>query len=137
MKKAVSIHTDRGFTLIEVLVAMLLLSMAILTVNAAFKQFVDYQDKMTRYEKIYTTVLSLRDQLSTIPLVPGEEKQGTVNGLDYQYKVTQIDRRRNFKVGELSQKDSAVAYFELNLFKIVLVTDGHTFEFLQTRFKKR
>jgi len=130
-------HTDNGFTLIEVLVAMLLLTMAILTVNAAFKQFVDYQDKMTRYEKIYTTVLSLRDQLSTVPLVPGGEKRGTVNGLDYQYKVTQVDRRKNFNPRQIFEQDAAGIGFELSLFKIVLVADGHTFEFFQTRFKKR
>jgi len=137
MKNKIPKHTNSGFTLIEVLVAMLLLTMAILTVNAAFKQFVDYQDKMARYEKIYTTVLSLRDQLSTVPLVPGGEKSGTLNGLDFQYTVTQVDRRENFNARQAFQQEETIDGFELDLFRIVLIADGHTFDFFQTRFKQR
>ena len=137
MKKKILKHTNSGFTLIEVLVAMLLLTMAILTVNAAFKQFVDYQDKMTRYEKIYTTVLSLRNQLSVASLASGEETSGTLNGLDYKYTVTLVDQRENFNARQVFEQKEAVGGFELNLFDIVLVADGHTFEFFQARFRQR
>jgi len=136
MKKTTT-HAANGFTLIEVLVAMLLLTIAVLTVNAAFKQFVGYQDKMSHYEKIYTTVLSLRDELSTVPLVSGEEKRGEMNGLDYQYKVTLIDRRKNFDPRQLFEQEEVANSFELSLFKIALVAGGHNFEFLQTRFQRR
>lgn len=137
MKNVLSRHTDNGFTLIEVLIAMLFLTMATLTVNAAFKQFVGYQDKMSHYEKIYTTVLTLRDQLSLAPLVPGQERGGILNDLEYQYTVKQIDQRDRFKTGLDSEQENTVGGSGLSLFKIILVADGHTFEFLQTRSQRR
>jgi prepilin-type N-terminal cleavage/methylation domain-containing protein len=127
---------DKGFTLIEVLISTLILALAILTVNGAFKQFVAYQGKMARYENLYTSVLSIRDQIASSPLVDGAEGRGSINGVAYEFRVVEKARRRNFEVDMLAEAPDTRGSFELTLFQITLTVDGRDFEFLQTRFKK-
>ena len=47
-------RNHKGFTLVEVLVATLIMVMSIVTVTAAIRQFVIHREKLHSYEQIYT-----------------------------------------------------------------------------------
>ena len=76
---------NSGFTLIEVLVATLIMVMSIVTVTAAIRQFAIHREKLKSYERIYSTVLSLRARIMNDTLKEDTKDSGTFNGLNYSY----------------------------------------------------
>ncbi len=126
---------NSGFTLIEVLLSLIILTVAIVTINIAFKQFTTYKIKFDKYKKIYRTTLSIKDMIETKELVDGLKEYGELNGLHYQYSVKLVNKNRNFEEGEASI-GSNIGDFEIYLFKITLLVEGRKYEFYETRYKK-
>lgn len=128
--------TNKGFTLIEVLISLFILVVAAVTVNAAFKQFTVYKSKTKHYENHYITVLSLKDMIENQDLAEKQNRVGKLNGLDYKYEVIEIDKRRNYMPGETEEIGGNNGAFELTLFKIRLSVEDKEYEFYKTLYKK-
>ena len=125
-----------GFTLIEVLIAMVLMAMVILMLNGAFKQYASYQSKLTDYQNLYLTVLSLRDLLSERQLENGAHFEGSLNGLHYVCDVVELERMNNAVDSEFVDPSGSRGAFELSLFRLDLTVGGKSFKFNRTRYEK-
>ncbi|HIE59667.1 MAG TPA: prepilin-type N-terminal cleavage/methylation domain-containing protein [Hydrogenothermaceae bacterium] len=87
--------SNKAFSLIEVLIATLILSVSIMVISATLKQFFVYKNKLNKYQLIYTTTMSLIDKISLENLLKNPSSQGKLNGLKYKYKATIIERKTN------------------------------------------
>ncbi len=134
--KASKMLSNRGFTLIEVLVASLILFIVILTLNAAFKQYTSYRIKQEKYELLYMSVLSLKDKLENEDLSRFSTINGKINGLDYTANVKAVARNRNYVYGFTPKESGNKGAFLITLYKITLKIAGKTFVFYKTQYKK-
>ena len=122
-----------GFTLIEVLIATLILAVAIISVNAAFKQFSVYKQKMNKYKNIYTTTLSIKDMIENKELKDNIQDTGIMNGLNFSYKVKLVSKNRNHS---LEEGEGNTGAFEIYLYKINLTVENKEYTFFKTQYRK-
>ncbi len=122
-----------GFTLIEVLIATLILAVAIISVNAAFKQFSVYKQKMDKYKNIYTTTLSIKDMIESKELKDNMQDKGIMNGLNFSYKVKLVSKNRNHS---LEEGEGNTGAFEIYLYKIDLTIENKEYTFFKTQYRK-
>ncbi len=125
----------RGFTLIEVLVASVLLFMAIVTASIAFKQYKTYRLKQEKYEMIYISALSLMNKLEAENLYGKKLETGTINGLAYSVNVKAVSSRRNYIYGAEFRKSGNLGRFLITLFRVTIDISGRTFTFYKTEYK--
>jgi type II secretory pathway component PulJ len=123
-----------GFTLIEVLVATLIMVVSIVTVTAAIRQFAIHREKLRSYEQLYTSVLSLRDRIMNRPLKENDEESGEFNGLKYGYRCTLAESANNYIYGDQAGNNGM---FQVMLFKIDLEVEGRKYEFFKTQYRPR
>ena len=128
------ITTERGFTLIEVLVAVLILATVISSLNAAFKQYVNYRAKITSYETLYLSVLSLKDYLSRLSFIDQDHGSGAINGLEYRYQIVQQSKTQNYVTGMTEGETGNQGAYEIALYKITVVIAEKSFVFFQTQY---
>ncbi len=129
-------HSNRGFTLIEVLVASIILFFSILTVNAAFKQYTSYKLKQEKYENIYISALSLMNKLENERLNMFTYYTGEINGLKYTAHAKRVAQSRNYIYG-LSPKDSGnKGRFSVTLYKIEIKMANRTFTLYKTQYRR-
>ncbi len=127
---------NKGFTLIEVLVASIILFFSILTVNAAFKQYASYKIKQEKYENIYISALSLMNKLENERLNMFTYYTGEINGLKYTARAKRVAQRRNYIYG-LSSKDSGnKGRFSVTLYKIEIKMANRTFTLYKTQYRR-
>ena len=86
----------KGFTVIEILIAMMILFVAIGFVNISIKAFNDYQRKSAVYQNFYITALSLKDLMEIKSLDKQKTYRGTLNGIDYLISIKEIIRKKNY-----------------------------------------
>lgn len=130
---------NSGFTLIEVLLSLIILTVAIVTINAAFKQFVEYKAKMEKYKNIYLTTLSIKDMIETKELSNGLSEAGELNGLKYKYSVKLVAKGKNTVSSEDIESRGKTAEggsFEIFLYKITLEVENRKYEFFKLQYKK-
>lgn len=130
-------NRSRGFTLVEVLVATLIMVVSIVTVTAALRQFSINREQLRRYEQLYTATLSIRDKIMGETLVDNSQYKGTLNGLDYSYVCHLEQSANNYIYGEEVGQSGNKGAFLVMLFKVNLDVEGRTFEFYKTQYKKR
>ena len=128
---------NSGFTLIEVLVATLIMVMSIVTVTAAIRQFAIHREKLKSYERIYSTVLSLRARIMNDTLKEDTKDSGTFNGLNYSYQCQLVESANNFVFGEEGDMTGNKGPFLISLFRVNLEVDGKDVEFFKTQYKRR
>jgi len=125
----------KGFTVIEILIAMMILFTAIGFVNITIKAFNNYQRKSEIYQNFYITALSLKDWLSTESLDKKSYK-GVKNNITYQLKVTELVKNRNY-IFSMSEGKGNYGDFLITLYKIeMLLSQGNKkdkFNFLLTK----
>jgi prepilin-type N-terminal cleavage/methylation domain-containing protein len=126
-----------GFTLVEVLIATVIMVISIVTVNAAFRQFAVYKEKIKNYENIYVSVLSIRDLVENQTLSPNLSRTGKINGLDYQYTCTLVESANNYLLSEEPSQNGNNGLFAIMLYKITITMAGKTFEIYKTEYKTR
>ncbi|GAM08228.1 hypothetical protein OR1_00499 [Geobacter sp. OR-1] len=129
--------SSAGFTLVEVLIATLIMVISIVTVTAAVRQFALQREKLTHYEQLYTTVLSLRDRIMNERLNEGMPVKGALNGLNYQYNCRKVESANNYVFGEEEGQSGNKGVFLITLFSIHLDVEGREFEFYKTQYEKR
>jgi len=88
----------KGFTVIEILIAMMVLFIAIGFVNISIKAFNGYQRKSVVYQNFYITALSLKDLMETKPLDKQNSYRGTLNGIEYKILIKELIRKKNYIV---------------------------------------
>jgi hypothetical protein len=127
----------KAFTVVEILIAMLLLFGSIVFVNISIKAFNNYQRKSEKYQNIYITVLSLKDWLST-QMLDKRTYEGTRNGYRYIFKIKPILQAKNYTFsmafGAGNYGDYLVTLYEVELFLMVKDKE-HTFNFILTNQK--
>jgi type II secretory pathway pseudopilin PulG len=130
-------NRNSGFTLVEVLVATLIMVVSIVTVTAAMRQFSTNREQLRRYEQLYTTTLSLRDKIMGETLTDNRQDKGVLNGLDYRYTCRLEQSSNSYVFNEDGAQSSNNGPFLIMLFKVSLEVGGKTFEFYKTQYKKR
>jgi len=127
--------SNKGFTLIEMLVAIWIISMVIVLMSFALKQFFMYKEKLEKYKHMYITTISLVDKLMAEPLLKKRLYKGSINQINYKYEVKIIEKKRNFlEIDEFGKK--LTGKFDIFLLKIILTIDGKKYEFYKTEYKK-
>ncbi len=119
---------QHGFTLIEVMVATLLLALGTLAVSAAYKQYVHYRWRMEQAQNHYATALSLRDQLATASEPFPANGRGELNGLDYSYVARQV-REAVHQQPLTSAGDMGTVNHHTVLYRISLTLDKREYDF--------
>lgn len=126
-----------GFTLVEVLIATLIMVASIVTVTAAIRQFSINREQLRRYEMLYTSTLSLRDKIMGETLTDNRSDKGMFNGQEYRYTCRLEQSANNFVFGEDEYSSGNKGSFLIMHFKVSLEIGGKTFEFYKTQYKKR
>ena len=129
-------HSNRGFSLIELLIALIIITSAIITLNSIYKQYSSLRQKQSKYELIYISVLSLKDKLESIDLSRTFILNGTINGLKYTAKVKRVAQRRSFTFDFKKDIWGNFGKFSMTMYKITINMVGKQFEFYETQFKK-
>ena len=130
-------RNHKGFTLVEVLIATLIMVMSIVTVTAAIRQFAVHREKLRSYEQLYTTVLSLRDRIMNDTLRDDLRESGTLNGLAYSYQSRLVESANNYVLGEEDNQGGNNGPFNVTLFEVNLAVEGKNVQFYKTQYKKR
>jgi|GEM_PF-2723673 len=134
---AMNISSNKGFTLIEVLIASIILFVSVLTVNAAFKQYAAYKIKQQKYERIYISVLSLKDKTENESLgnLTGSIT-GKINGLPYTITAKRIASARNYVYSFDQEASGNKGGFIITLYQVTINIAGRSFKFYKTEYKK-
>jgi len=107
----------KGFTIIEILIAMLILFTAIGFVNISIKAFNNYQRKSEVYQNFYITALSIKDFLKTKDMSK-QIYRGEINNIKYIAKVIPFIQAKNYDESMLAQGN--IGDFMITLYKIDL-----------------
>lgn len=127
----------KGFSLIEVLIATVILSASILILSGALKLFFSYKEKLVKYQNIYNTTLSIVDKILAEDLLTKPYGEGTLNGLSYRYKAKLIKKGTDtsgYSYEETQKSGSGL--FKILLFKVELTVENNTYDFYKTQYKK-
>ena len=89
-------RTKSAFTIIEILIAMLILFMAITFSNMSIRAFNNYQKKSQRYQNFYVTVLTLKEWMYSLNHLKEKKYSGSMNGLTYSINVMEVIRKKNY-----------------------------------------
>ncbi len=128
--------SNKGFTLIEVLVASIILFLSILTVNAAYKQYVSYKTKQQKYENIYIAAISLMNEIEGENISQLEVKKREINGLKYTLSIQRIASKRNYAIGLETNQTKNNGLFLITLYKITIKMENRTFVLFKTEYQK-
>lgn len=128
-------NRSSGFTLVEVLVATLIMVVSIVTVTAAMRQFSINREQLRRFEQLYTTTLSIRDKIMGETLADNRQEKGALNGLEYSYTCKLEQSANNYVVGVDELQSGNKGQFLVMLYKVHLEVGGKTFEFFKTQYK--
>ena len=129
LRKTTTSHANKGFTIIEVLVSLIILTSVIATLNAAFKIYQSRFLSMERYENGYTNTLSIKDKLAAEDLGQRPEGTGEINGSEYSYSATLVDSRRTFYMDTDSGAVGNVGPVNAYLYKVEVSVNGVDSEF--------
>ena len=109
----------KAFTVIEILIAMLILFSAIVFVNTTIKAFNNFQRKSNQYQHRYITILSLKDWVETQPLNK-KNYQGKINGFNYEIKVKKITKSLTYKF-VMGMGSSNIGDYEITLYEVRII----------------
>lgn len=112
----------KGFTIIEILIAMIILFIAIGFVNISIKAFNSYQRKAETYQNFYITALSLKDWIEVQDLDDDKNYRGVLNGINYTIDIKIIAKTRNYIVyTEGRRGGSNSGNFYIILYKLEMI----------------
>ena len=128
--------SNRGFTLVEILVAMLILFLSIVTVALAYRQYECFKLKQQKYERIYITALSLINKIKEEKINNFQRENGTINGIRYSINVIKVASNRNFLYNPNPSLSGNNGHFMVSLYKITINLDGKKFILYKTEYNK-
>lgn len=133
---------SKGFTLIEILVGMLVISLAIMCFSAALRQVFLWQHKQKKYEDVYITAQSLINKIVSVDHSENSRtdqiEEGKINGLDYSLKCTPIQTKKNYLFSAEIGSSGNSGYYDVTLQQCTLALNsqelGKEFSFYRTQF---
>lgn len=134
-----------GFTLIEVLVGVLILSLAILAMTAGLRQAYSWKVKQEAYEIISISTTSLVKRILAYPEVKEENNvlpdNGTFNQVTYSYECSQVTKGNNTVMSaDVNLKEASLGKYEMFLDICSLQVDYKKYnrkvDFYRTRYTK-
>jgi len=132
-------NSHRAFTIIEILIAMLILFTAIAFSNISIKAFNTYQRQSLRYQDFYITALSLKNKFSSYDKFDRLKYEGNLNLISYVVEIKIILNKRNYVVGKdgIGRNNGAfmVTLYELKM-KLFKGNQEEKYKFLLTKQKK-
>lgn len=111
--------SKKAFTIVEILIAMLILFMAITFSSISIKAFNKYQKQSKKYQMFYVTSLSLKEEMSSIKEFKVPQYQGTLNGIDYIIKVTKLLSKQNY-VMDIDGRGRNNGDFMITLYRLTM-----------------
>ena len=126
--------TNKGLTLVEVLIALAILTIVIVTLNAIFKQYAAYRQKQARYEDIFISALSLQDRLDDMDLGRTPHMDGQINGLPYSIEIRPVAQKRNFTYGETRKTSGNRGRFLVILYRVTMEIGKRKIQFYKTQY---
>ncbi|WP_298691241.1 hypothetical protein [uncultured Sulfuricurvum sp.] len=128
-----------AFLTIEVLISLVIISMGVLTVTSALKTLYGAADKQKHYEAAATTLLSLKDMLSSIDFEKQQHKEGKLNGWEYAVHIERIASQRTYVISDITEFTGNKGRYEIQLYKVTLTLHDEslskTYTIYQTRYK--
>ncbi len=119
---------NKGFSLIEVLVGIVMLSLAVMTMSGALRQLYQWKYKQAAYENLYETVDSLLDLVTgTLVLADVEavdKGEGTLNGLGYSYRCQPLTVTSNYNYSDDPSQSGNNGFFRVALQECSLTLKG-------------
>ncbi len=128
------LNSKKGFSLIEILISLVIIASVIFILNVAYKEYINNRSQMFKYEKLYNTVLSIKDWLASKSLDDMYHFKGVLNGLKYTVTVKKIAENRNYII--TFSGNGNIGNFKVFLYKITLQIGGKSFIFYETQYKK-
>jgi len=129
----------RGFTLVEVIVALVVLSSAIISFGAAFNMYTKAQFKHEHYQDVYITAVSLKNAIETKSLLDEPQGDGQLNGFQYFFKSEKIKSAQNYVHPMDPAPGGNIGPFEIVLYKVNLKLRkqqwNREFSFYVTQYK--
>ena len=116
----------KGFTIIEILIAMMVLFTAITFVNISIKAFNSYQRKSEVYQNFYITALSLKDWVSTQSLQQ-EHYKGKMNGIDYKFNIYPLIKQNSYSYGSVLGSGNIGDYL-ITLYRVEMILTQKSME---------
>ncbi|CAA6819845.1 MAG: Unknown protein [uncultured Sulfurovum sp.] len=129
----------KAFTIIEILIAMLILFTAIAFSNIAIKAFNNYQRQSVRYQDLYITALSLKEKMNFLTQFNALKYSGNLNGIEYTINILELTRQKNYEIGAdgigRNNGDFLITLYELEM---ILIKDSRekSYKFLLTKQKR-
>lgn len=135
--------SQKGFTLVEILVGILILSLAIMTFSAALRQAYQWKLRQRSYERVYMAANSIIDELVSVETdkdVTGSQTgTGKMNGIEYTWRCRPFVSNKNFSFSSEDPTQSGNnGRFQVTLQKCTLALTGEDskrmFTFFRTLF---
>ena len=92
--------SKKAFTVIEILIAMMVLFTAITFSSISIKAFNTYQRQSERYQDLYVTALSLKEKMSSFLQFEKVVYKGIYNEIYYEIDIKKIIEKRNYIVAQ-------------------------------------
>ncbi len=127
---------NSGFTLIEVLVASVILFLSILTLNAAYKQYARYRAQQAKYERIYMAALSLADLIKAYPVSKFAGRDITLDSVKFHIKTKLVAAKRGYVLGVTPKATGNKGQYMIKLYKISISTAHRKFTLYKTEYEK-
>ena len=134
---------NTGFSLVEILVGVVILSLSIMTLGAALRQAFYWQNKQKSYEHLYITASSIVNEVVSTQINEYPEEsdsaKGTLNGISYEWTCKPFLAANNFEFSfDKPQQSGNNGYFRVVLQKCSLNLNkaglGHKLEFYRTQY---
>jgi len=129
----------KAFTIVEILIAMLILFMAIAFSSMGIKAFNKYQKQSKKYQLIYVTSLSLKDEMESLKEFKSSQYRGKLNGVKYVIKVKKLLSKQNFIIDKdgigRNNGDFMVTLYRLKITLNIQETEK-SYSFLLTKQKR-
>jgi len=127
---------EKGFTLIEILVASVILTMAISIATISYREYVLSLNTQRKYENIYVSVLTLANKMEEKKLngIGFFTEKGKINGINYVIKARRVAAKRNYRINVDDARRIGVFY--IYLYRIEIKIDEKIFVLYKTSFRK-
>jgi len=116
----------KGFTVIEILIAMVIMFSAIILVNMSIKAFNSFQKKSEIYQNFYTTALTLKDWISNEEL-DKKSYNGEMNGISYSLNIRKILDRKSY-IYSMALGKGNYGDYQITLYQITMLLKKRNIE---------
>lgn len=132
-------RSKKAFTIIEILIAMLILFMAIAFSSIAIKAFNKYQKQSTKYQMLYITSLSIKEEMASLKEFKKTSYQGVLNDISYIVKIKKLLNKQNYLIDRdgigKNNGDFMITLYRLTILLKVEETEK-SYSFLLTKQKR-